>query len=232
MNEGGDRLERRKGVRSSPKGTVSIRCHDYDVRGRLANVSRGGLSALTLVTPPVRVVGRTVDIELRFDTQQSAWVQMSGRILRIGPTSIALAFNSVPDGFVELVDDTLTASLNRERLMSILLVDATLDRRLRLAEAFRSAGCAVLDVSTPLEAIVRLGEYHFEPDIVAIADSLPSTISGELRAFVAQAHPRAKQVTIGDQVLEPDGLAHWLSALDPGDDLARRIRRVLTAPRR
>ena len=227
-----DGPERRTAVRMSPKGTVSIRCHDYDVRGRLANVSGGGLCAITLVTAPERVHGRTVDIELRFDTQQSEWVQLSGRIVRVGPTSIALSFNSVPDGFVELIDETLTASLNRKRLMSILMVDATLDRRLRLAEAFRSAGCAVLDVSSPLEAIVRLGEYHFEPDIVAIADSLPDTVSSELRAFVTHEHPRAKQVTIGDQITEPDGLEHWLSSLDPGDDLAARVRRVLFAPRR
>jgi hypothetical protein len=96
-----------------------------------------------------------------------------------------------------------------------------------MAEAFRATGCAVVDVSTPLEAIVRLGEFHFEPDIIAIADSLPETIAGELRAFTNVEHPRAKLITIGDDVIEPAGLAHWLSSDDPDDDLAKRVRELL-----
>lgn len=225
-------VERRRVVRMSPKATVSLRGRSYAVRGRLRNVCGGGLEMVTLVSAPARILGASVDLELRFDTQQAAWVQLSGRVLRLGATSIAVGFDTVPPNFDQLLDETLTASLNRDRLMSIVLVDATLDRRLRLAEGFRAAGCAVVDVSTPLEAIVRLGEFHFEPDLIAIADSVPTTISGELRTFVESEHPRAKLVTISDDVREPVGLAHWLSSLDPADDLAARIINVLTSPGR
>jgi PilZ domain len=226
------RMERRQSVRLCPKGTVSIRARDYDVRGRIANVSGGGLSVITLVTAPDRVLGRNVDLELRFDTQQAAWLQLSGKILRIAATSIAIGFDTVPPGFVHVIDDALTASNGHNRILSIVIVDATTERRLRMAEAFRAAGCAVVDVSTPLEAIVRLGEFHFEPDVIAVADSIPSLIADEMRRFVDHEHPRAKLVTIGDGAIEPDALVHWLSSINPGDDLAARIRDVLTRPMR
>lgn len=223
--------ERRQTVRSSPKGTVSIRTSDYDVRGRIADVSRGGLCAITLVTPPERVLGCSAELELRFDTQQSAWIQVSGHILRLGATRLAIGFDRVPDGFDRLIDDTLTASHSRNRVLAAILVDSNLERRQRIAEAFRAAGCAVVDVSTPLEAIVRLGEFHFEPDIIAIADSFPATIADELRKFVDLEHPHAKLVTINDDVTGPEGIVHWLSAANPGDDLARRVHDLLLKPR-
>jgi CheY-like chemotaxis protein len=226
------RMERRQSDRLCPKGTVSIRARDYEVRGRFANVSSGGVLVTTLVTAPNRVLGCNVALELRFDTQQAGWLQLSGKILRVGATSIAIGFDTVPAGFDRVIDDALTASHGHGRVLSIVIVDATTVRRLRMAEAFRAAGCAVVDVSTPLEAIVRLGEFHFEPDVIAIADSVPSLIAEEMRTFVDHAHPRAKLVTIGDDVTEPDGLAHWLSSVDPGDDLAARIRKLLTRPSR
>lgn len=214
-------------MRLSPKGTVSIRAVDYDVRGRVANISAGGLVANTLVTAPERLIGERVELELRLDTQHSAWLQLTGIILRIGSTSIALSLDSVPDSFERIIDEALTASHSHRRVLSIVLVDGTLARRLQMAEAFRVAGCAVVDVSTPLEAIVRLGEFHFEPDVIAIADSLPSTISSELRAFINAEHPRAKLVTIGDHAVEPEGLAHWLSSFNPDGDLAKRVLALL-----
>ncbi len=226
------RAERRQSVRVCAKGTASLRMKDYDVRGRVGNVCSGGLSVNTLVTPPEWIVGRSVDVELRFDTQQAAWLQLSGRVLRTGATTIAIAFDTVPDGFDRLIDDALTASNGNDRVLSLVIVDATTERRKRMAEGFRAAGCAVVDVSTPLEAIVRLGEFHFEPDVIAVADSLPSLIADEMRTFVDREHPRAKLVTIGDDVVEPEGLAHWLSSMNPGDDLPARIRMLLTRPRR
>ncbi len=79
--------------------------------------------------------------------------------------------------------------------------------------------------------IVRLGESSFEPDVIAIADSHPATAADEMRSFVERYHPNAKLVTIGDSVLQPDGIAHWLSSADPASDLPVRIREVLVRPR-
>lgn len=76
------------------------------------------------------------------------------------------------------------------------------------------------------------GESSFEPDLIAVADSIPSTVAGELRAFIDREHPRAKLVTISDDVAEPDGVGHWLSSVDPSSDLPNRVREVLGRHRR
>jgi hypothetical protein len=222
------REERRRHVRASPKGTVVTQVSSHLVRGRVINVSRGGLSMRTRITPPEEFLGAKVDLALRLDGRDASWRDLGGRILRIGANSIALELDAPPDSFVRILDETISASQDNARLLSVVLVDATGGRREEMAEAFRRAGCAVIDVSTPLEAIVRLGESDFEPDLIAIADSLPATISQELRRFVDLEHPWAKLVTIGETAPVPDGLASWLSEANPDDDLAARIRAVLT----
>jgi CheY-like chemotaxis protein len=218
--------ERRRDVRVSPKGTILIRGGPHILRGRIANVSRGGVMVSTRDTAPES--GTPVELAARLDSREAIWFELRGRVLRVAGSSIAIALDGVPASFAAIIAETVSASQDNERLLSILLVDATLERRLAMAEAFRAAGCAVIDVSTPLEAIVRLGESDFEPNLVAIADSLPSAISDELRHFVDADHPYTKLVTIGDGESAPDGLAHWLSSANPSNDLASRIRSVLT----
>jgi hypothetical protein len=225
------RHERRAGIRISPKVTAILLAGDVAQRGRISNISTGGFLATTAVTAAEKVLGASVDIELRLDGQHSEWLRLSGRVVRIGPNTIAVAFGAVPAAFSRLIDEMSTASHGDQRVLSVVLVDATLERRLPMAEAFRAAGCAVIDVSTPLEAIVRLGESHFEPELIAIADSLPGSTSDELRQFVEREHPRAKLIAIGDDIVEPIGIANWLSAANPDDDLAPRIREILTRPR-
>ncbi len=199
----------------------------HTLRGRIANVGSGGVLATTASTTPSAVLDSKVDIELRLDGQDSEWLRLSGRVVRIGTETIALAFDMVPPAFVALISDSSHASDGHGRMLAVVLVDETVERRVAMAEAFRAAGCTVVDVATPLEAIVRLGELQFEPDLIAVADSLPSSTADELRRFVDREHPRAKLVTIGDDLTEPDGIAHWLSSANPDDDRAARIRRLL-----
>lgn len=223
------RPERRSSVRVKAKGTASLRTSALEVRGRVADVGRGGLSVIA-VPSEAPLPGASVDVEIRFDVPDATWLQLSGRILRIDGARIALAFESVPTGFDRLIDEALTASYGNDRILSLVIVDAETARRARIAEAFRVAGCAVLDVSTPLEAIVRLGELHFEPDLIAVADTAPALIGDEMRTFIEREHPHAKLVAITDDIVEPDGLEHWLSSMDPDDDLPARIRTLLMRP--
>ena len=221
--------ERRRNRRLAPKGTVLVRAGSYLLRGRVANLSLGGLSATTLVTAPDRLLASPVEIELRFDGSEGAWCELGGRLLRSGATSLAVAFDRVPPGFARTIEEMHDASHVRRRVLSIVLVDDKDDRRAMLADAFRAACCNVVDTATPLEAIVRLGESHFEPDVIAIADSSPSTISDELRRFVDREHPHARVLTIGHETVDPDGSVGWLSSTDPARDLVTRIRQLLVA---
>jgi PilZ domain len=224
------RLERRRHVRIAPKGTVILRVGDHSQTGRLTNLSQGGLMVTTTVTAPARLLDRAIDMELRLDGQIAQWLRAAGRILRIDATRVAIAFDIVPVPLIRLIDDMSARSHTRLRMLSVVLIDADPHRRSAMAEGFRAAGCMVLEISTPLEAIVKLGELSFEPDLIAIADSLPNTVASELRHFVECDHPRVKLVTIGDNPIETPGIAHWLSSANPDLDLATRICRVLGHP--
>jgi|MudIll2142460700_1097286.scaffolds.fasta_scaffold47722_2 hypothetical protein len=224
--------ERRQHQRVSPKGTVIFAAGEQRQRGRIANISIGGMLATTTSTTAERLLDHHIELDLRLDDRLARWLRLSGKVVRIDGPNVAVSFAEVPAIFVRLIDEISTASHADRRVMSVVLIDATPRRRVKIAEGFRAAGCTVIDVSTALEAIVRLGEASFEPDLIAIADSLPSQASAELRQFVEREHPRAKLVTIGDELVDPGGLVHWLSSADPQSDLAARVRHVLARPKR
>ena len=221
--------ERRRDVRISPKGTAIMRiarADPYVLQGRVANLSRGGLLIATRTTAVQRVLGERIDVSLRLDGGETNWFELGAQVMRINASSIAMSLITVPLGFTQYIEDTVTRSERNDRMLSIVIVDATAERRSAMAEAFRSGGCTVIEVSTPLEAIVRLGESDFEPDLVAIADSQPAETSDEMRRFVEIEHPGARLVTINDAA-SAEGLELWLSSMNPHADLAARIRRVL-----
>jgi hypothetical protein len=220
--------ERRRSVRISPKGTVIVLAGEDTCRCRIVNLCHGGI----LVAAPVKAgdvffAGRSLEIELRLDGKDSRWLRMSGRIVRVQGTSIAMEFDKVSLEFIQLIEDSLGASYGRGRILSVISVDATAGRRAPIAEAFRAAGCIVVEVTTPLEAIVRLGELEFEPDLIVIADSTPNSTSNDLRRFIEQEHPHAKLVTVGDDLINPGAQNRWLSSADPSSDMVSRVRRLL-----
>jgi CheY-like chemotaxis protein len=220
--------ERRKHARIALKGTAIVLAPEHAVRARLINLSEGGFLATTLVTPPARLLGRSVDIELRLDDPLSQWNRLQGKIMRIGNGSIALALDATP-ALVRLVDGMTAASRARERVISIILIDEDDTRRQLLAEGFRTVGCSLIEAATSLEAIVRLGESSFEPDVIAVADSIPAATANEMREFVGRNHPRVKLVSITD-VVDPGVNIFQLTPEDLCGNLADAIRRVLGRP--
>jgi len=228
----GGRPERRRHTRIAAKGTIAFQLLDHEQRGRIANVSEGGLFVLTNVGAPNRLLARTVDLELRLDAGQAEWLRAAGRVIRLRPEGFAIAFDIPPPGFLRMIDEVTTASRARERIISVVLIDGDEQRRSAMAAGFRSTGCTVIEASTPLEAIVRLGESSFEPDAIALANSCPSNEAKQMREFIERDHPSVKLITIGDDVLDPDGFANWLSSANPDADLPARVRDALVAPRK
>ena len=221
--------ERRKHARIALKGTAILLAGEYAVRARLVNLSEGGFLATTLVTAPVRLLGRSVDIELRLDDPLAQWNRLEGKIVRIGNDSLAISLNSTP-ALVRLVNELTDASRTRERVISVILIDEDAPRRRLLADAFRTVGCSLIDAATSLEAIVRLGESSFEPDVIAVADSIPATTANEMREFVGRNHPHVKLISITD-VIDPDLNIFQLTPEDLRGNLTNAIRRVLGRPR-
>lgn len=219
--------ERRDCPRIALKGSVTLQTaeHQLDL-ARIANISAGGLLAETPAPGPHGLAGQPVELQLRLDMRGSEWLPLHGRICRVDAHAVAVAFDQVPPTFQRMLDEMVPASRAHGRVLHVVLIDESAERRQSIAQAFRAAGCNVLDTSSPLESIVRLGELAFEPDIIAIADSIPSSTSEQLREFVERHHPAAKLVTISEA--DPHSLAYWLSWADP--DLAAHIHDVLAGP--
>jgi len=177
------------------------------IRGRIANISAGGVYVITNVTLPVRLLARGMDIALRLDGASAAWREATGHVVRIRSGGVALAFGTTDTQLLAVIEELQSASLARSSI-AMVLIDAETQRRSAVAAGFRATGCSVVEAATPLEAIVRLGESSFEPDIIAFAGA--EDVS-EMRAFVEREHPQAKLVKIEDALLQPDGFAHWLS---------------------
>jgi PilZ domain-containing protein len=230
-NRTGVRPERRRHVRICPKGTSLLRADGYALHGRIANLGEGGMLVITDVDAPERLLGRLAAIEVRLDGAFAQWLQATGRIVRIAGGGVAIVFDTLSDELRRMIDELTTASRARIRVLAVVLIDADAQRRSAMTAGFRATGCGVIEAATPLEAIVRLGESSFEPDVIAIADSHPAAAADEMRSFVERNHPNAKLVMIGDALLQPDGIAHWLSSADPASDLPDRIREVLVRPR-
>ncbi len=222
------RIERRTASRVTLKGTTIIRSGNYLLRGRISNLSRGGVCAITRTTAPERLLRTQVEIMMRLDASDSAWLECKGRLVRIGATTMAMTLEATPPGFFRMLDEMHAASDRNDHQISVVLVDEDLERRKGMVLAFRAANCQVIDAATPLEAIVRLGEADFEPHLIAVADSLPTSVSEELRRFVENEHPRTMLVAIGLAPDAPHGTLHWLSSSDLADDLDDRVRAVLT----
>ncbi|HSR97089.1 MAG TPA: PilZ domain-containing protein [Kofleriaceae bacterium] len=231
-DEMGGRPERRRHARVMPKGTVTLRAGREAQHARIVNLGEGGMFAATDVRAPDRLLRRAVDLEIRLDGASAQWLRGTGRVVRIVAEGVAIAFDTLPSGLLRMIDELTTASHARRRVMSVVLIDADAERRSAMASAFRTTGCAIVEATTPLEAIVRLGESSFEPDVIAVADSGSATTAADLRAFVERNHASAKLIAIGDDPDAPDGIIHWLSSADPEGDLPSRIRAVLARPRR
>lgn len=220
-----DHPERRKHARIALKGTAILLVGEHAVRARVVNLSQGGLLGTTLITPPRRLLGRSVDIELRLDDRLAQWNRLEGKIVRLGNERLAIAFKAT-SSLVCLVDEMTAASRARERVISVILIDEDTARRNLLAEGFRVVGCSLIEAATPLEAIVRLGESSFEPDVIAVADTIPAESANQMREFVGRYHPQVKLVSI-TEVLDPGVNIFQLTPEDLRGNLVNAIRRLL-----
>lgn len=226
-----ERPERRHDIRIAPKGTLRFRTLEHEQQGRIVNLSAGGAYVLTNMGTLERLLQHDVDVELRLDAAHAEWMRATGRIVRIDREGLAIAFDLLSAPLLRMIDDISAASRASARVITVVLIDADPQRGSAMAAGFSATGCTVIQAATPLEAIVRLGESSFEPDIIAVADS-QSDDAEQMRTFVEREHPNAKLITIGDEIFHPDGFADWLSSANPDEDLPARVREALVAPRR
>jgi len=231
MTQRGYEPDRRKHARIEAKGTVTLHALGAPHRARLANIGAGGMYVVVEGAVPDRLLEQAVDLELRFDGPLAVWQRLAGRVSRIDGKGVAVTFDAAPAAaLLRMIDELSTASYASSRVISVVLVDPDGARRAAITAGFTATGCDVIEVATPLEAIVRLGESHFEPDVIAVANTSSGDAADEIRRFIEREHPNAMLVAIGPELLDPAGLARWLSSATAAADLPARIRSLLFAP--
>lgn len=224
--------ELRRTMRVRPKGSIRVHCGSRVVRGRMIDLALGGVSIRTERTSHLReLVGARVGVELRFDTGSPKPFSLHGHILRASTTAktVVIQFADVPSGFEDCVQDELLAALEHDKAPHVIIVDAVVHRRHTIASSFRRSGCEVIEVSTPLDAIARLGRGRFEPGVIAITDTLPEEVAEDLREFLSGEHPEAHMVAIGRSRRHRARASSWLSSTDPKCDVDVRVGRLVTA---
>jgi len=220
-------LERRRYVRIAPKGSIRASTGGELHVGRIANLSAGG--AFVVGAMP-HEVGSTLEVELRVDAGKATWLNTTGRIVRVAPDGFAIRFDTASDQLVNVIDTLTTTARDAVRVTSIVLIDTDAQRRSAMSAGLRAAGCTVVEAATPLEAIVRLGESSFEPDVIAISDAGTTLEAQAMRAFIVQTHLHARLITIDDDLFAPDGISKWLAS-DPKLELSSTGREVLVRER-
>lgn len=196
-SEAGMRAEQRSTERVGVTGSVIVGLGGV-THGRLVDLSAGGVRFELAPGSAPYVPGTTLVIDVRLDGARFGWFRFVAVITRSMANETAATFTDVPAEFAEAVRCELRVAAAGVDTCGVLLVDVDTPRRILLAAALRITGFDVTEVATPLEAISYLDDSQARPWIVAIADTMPSSIADELRAHMRSAHALVRLLTLGE----------------------------------
>jgi len=171
------------------------------IHGRVLDVAVGGLNliverAITTLEP-----GAFVRLALRFDGKGS-WLRLTGSVMRIdahgAASALVIKLLDVPPDFEDLVQNEIVFALECAQQRHLLLVDAARERRELVAAAFRAIRCVVIEVSSPLEAIIALDQSRLHLWGVIIGDTEIASRADELREFLAATYPQVPLIVVGE----------------------------------
>ena len=195
-------------MRVDANGSVIVHAHET-MRGRLSNISGGGLCARLDGAGARGRCGDSVEIDLHLDRTGATWLRFRGEVTRTDDQEVAIEFTAVPLEFAGVVQGALTSALEGAALAHVLLVDADADRRAPFAALLRRSGARVVEVTTPLEAIAHLGGSSIHSWVVAIADTVPAHHAHDLQRFLAESDAPVDVRVLGDR--SPTSALAWFA---------------------
>ena len=193
-----ERPERRRSGRVESSGTAIVH-GEPAIHGRVLDVAVGGLNVLVERATTTPGAGTFVRLALRFDGS-GTWLHLTGCVVRIdahgAASALVIKLLDVPPDFEDLVQDEIVFALECAQRRHLLLVDAARGRRELVAAAFRATGCVVIEVSSPLEAIVAIDQSRLHLWGVVIADTAIASRADELRAFLSTTYPHVPLIVV------------------------------------
>jgi CheY-like chemotaxis protein len=208
-------VDRRQHVRVVANGSVIVHGQET-TRGRLSNVSSGGMLVRLVEGGLACRCGDHVDVELHLDRTGATWLRFEGEVLRSDQREVAISFTVVPLAFADVVQDALVTALEGAALAHVLLVDANEERREPFAALLRRAGCRVAEAATPFDAIAHLGSSAIHSWVVAIASTVPASTADELQRFLTESDAPVDVRMLGEK--SPTSALAWFTATPRSPD--------------
>lgn len=196
-----DRQERRRHYRAGMESGAVIHASRVAIKGRIVDLSLGGVRVRrTDDQAPCPAPGTGVMIEMEIGVR--GWIAVDGIIRRCSIDELVIRFAPLAAEVEDVIEDEVLAAIEATRRPRMIVVDRHADRRRRVADKLRAAGCESYEASTPLEAIDLLERPRSHIKGVAVAETLTQTGADEFCDFVGQTNPRIKLALITETLAE------------------------------
>ncbi|MGN6110083.1 MAG: PilZ domain-containing protein [Kofleriaceae bacterium] len=205
--------ERRIARRIQPKGAVMLELDGRIVHGRISNLSATGLLVALEDADCVRPLDPRLVLQVRLDNPVSSWIELEGHVVRIEECALAIELDHATPAYDALIGSEQVAAAQNRRTPCAVVVGSDEARRRPVVDRLRSVGYVIVEAATPLEAVVRVGEASYEPQVIAVAETMLQSNADELRSFMLREHPDAEILAFGPDGAESTALDQWLEAL-------------------
>ena len=217
--------ERRRHFRAQVGASAVVHASRIALRGQVVDLSLGGVRVRRSDDElPCPSFGTPATIELELG--KTGWVTQDGWIQRSTLDELVIAFDRVAPQIEDLIEEEVLANIEAQTRPRMVVVDPAPERRQRMVQALRDAGCDSYEASTPLEAIDLVGRPHNHITGIAVAEQLTQTDGGELMDFFAETNPGIRLAMIAEATGEnPRVTRDGIAVVSPDDDeLDRSLR--------
>jgi hypothetical protein len=189
--------ERRRALRAPVHGTVVLHRRRGAVRGRIENLSLGGVLVRSR-DRSVDVPGE-VDVELRL---RGGAVVVTGRVIRIEidgeELAIAVRFDPVPPESEDAIEDEVVGAVAAGKSRPVLIVDGVEERRRGLAAALRDHKMTPVVPRTPLELMDLLSCHERRVDVCLLSPQFAGMPAMEIASAIRDAFPWVRVIVADD----------------------------------
>lgn len=182
----GSPTERRRHYRVQRTVNALFHVGIMTIRGMVLDLSLGGLRMRVSEGAACPIAGCYGFIEIHL---ANGWHRLRVRVVRSEYDELAVRFAEITPAVEDAIEDEVVASIEASRKPHIVVLDPMPDRRQRICESLRTAGCDPVEASTPLEAIALVERECGGIRGMTISESLTQTRADELWEYVSQSNP-------------------------------------------
>jgi CheY-like chemotaxis protein len=182
----GSPIERRRHYRVQRTVNALFHVGIMTIRGMVLDLSLGGIRMRVSegAACPIAGCGGFIEIHLA-----SGWHRLRVKVVRSEFDELAVRFSEITPAVEDAIEDEVVASIEASRKPHIVVLDPVPDRRQRICESLRTAGCDPVEAATPLEAIALLERECGGIRGMTISESLTQTRADEVWEYVSQTNP-------------------------------------------